>query len=360
MINLNIERNEKGFYVLNDESLKGFERTHNVNQYSGEIDDSFWLTQGDTKILVKTSENPSYMMSLYSELLFAQFAEKNNIPCAEIDVGIYEGKPVLISKSVASKDSELISYTKLEELLGSEIKNNTVANIKDTICSNVDKLNESYEDKIKVSSNIYNNLLVIATLDFLVSQGDRHPGNILFEVSNVDGIKELNVASMFDNEASFGFMEVRAFYDEHPEYFDKIFSGENTDIEQFRTFFDKYVKENFLDVRPMLGVVAATDYDCHENLQDKMPEYGDGRYASFVNKIVCADIVMEMMKKPKFSSFCAGLEFDAATLAQEIEMETEGFKIPPQFVDLAQNMFNQKFKQLEEAMKKYSGKEMGE
>jgi len=360
MINLELERNEEGYYILDDESLKAFEKTHNVNQYSGDIDDNFWITKGDTKVLVKTSDDDSIMFSIYAEMLFSQFAEMNGIPCAEIDVALYNGRPVLLSKNVQSEDSELITYSGLERLTGQNFNSHTAKEIAQSTKEHLDLLRENFGANVILTKNFYNNMLAMLTVDYLTCQGDRHPGNVLFEISSGDPTKELNVCPMFDNEAVFGMMEVKAFYQDYKEYFDSIFSGKNKDVDGFMKFFKEKIQESFIDVRPQMGIDTSVLYCDHEKLQDVMPEYGDGQFAKYANKIVCNDLVMIAKKSEKFSEFCANLSFNASDFAEIIKMETQGFEIPPQFVMLAQVLYNEKRNELQKTMKKVTGKELGE
>ena len=332
MINIDLQRNEYGFYILDKKALAHLNGARIIDPETGKPTDNLKLEHEGSEIFAKVYNSNGGMMSLYGEILFAQFCEMNNLPCAEIDVAIYDGKPVVLSKSVEPENGYLLSYYELEDIMGVQMPKNTVYEVASTVKSKLDKLSERYGKRVVMHHNFYNNLKALCTIDFKTAQADRWQNNLNFEIVYNGAFMEINVAPMFDNEAVFGFVEVKAFYQEHKEYFDSIFSGENTDVQEFIAFFNLYIAESLKEIRPQFGMVQTVNFDSCKSMPKDMKWVGDGKFASFANKQVCSDIVLAMGASDKYKDFCDGLQFDAESFSDCIKMETEGFKIPPQFL----------------------------
>lgn len=359
MIDLEFERNNDGAYILDPEIIeRDYQVSYNVNEITGVVlDCSYWLDNGEQKVLAKTlPSNPKpYLMSIFGELLFSKFAQKNNIPCADVDMGIHNGMYYTLSKSVIDKDEQKISVRDLRRYCNNE-DDHRLATVKE-VCSLLGVFSEKYD--VSMVPKIDFKLKVYGIVDYLVAQRDRNITNLIFGLKETEKGKVINLKPLIDNEGCFGFIYLyQKYMDTKIPQASFLYKSRKN-----RRKVNKFVKQASLEGKkyelPVFGIKTVSRFDWDElGLKEFFAEiFNKSETKKFKDK-VCLEIASEIRKDVKLKGLFKNLTFDANECGDEIFKET-GIKIPKEYLMLAQEVFDTRKNDIYFALDKLEQSEMG-
>lgn len=357
MIKLDFKRDIDGFYIINKNNGANFSITEVINPFDGSPEEcNVWLTQGKNRVVVKTNSDEGYIMSLYAEMLFSKFAEKNNISSAKTDVAIYNGRVSVLSKDVNdSEQSELINCAQLMKMARIKYCNYTVKDFMEMLNTVKDFMNREQYDAVRVGEDFEKDLIRAVVVDFLTWQEDRHWGNLAVKVVCDKKGYRIDLAPLFDNEGVFNLMTFRSKFTEHADYLKKVIECERYSVLEFPYFVLAYVEDEVLDNIPVLGLnrCMTANFNTSEQRKEAFRKYNSSNGIEYLTQVFLEDLV-EIVKEGKESlkREIIKLNFDAELYVKEIEEET-GFKIPLVFAKFAEIKFYERKKLLLDKFRAY-------
>lgn len=359
MIELEFERNSEGAYILDPEIIqRSFKVTYNKNEVTGvQLNNNFWLDNGNVQVLAKTIPEwkGSYLMSVFGELLFSKFAEKNQIPCAEIDMGYYDGCYYTLSKNVLSPEEQKLSFRDLRKLCSKE------DDYKFATIREAESLLVEYSHKfgVKIASKCFFKLKVMALIDFLVSQRDRNITNILFAVQDTPQGKVIDVKSFVDNENSFAFLFLLHRYNDFNMPQNSFLYKTTKKRRKINKLVGKAKVVGKDLALPVFGVKSTPRFDWETlNFREFFGEIFRNAETKKYKAKASMELAEEMKKDHRLYSLFKNTEFDADSCGREIFEET-GICIPKQYLNLAQEIVNSRKKDLCFSLDKLLQSEMG-
>lgn len=360
MIELGFERRDDGAYFLDPKIIEdNYTVTFNSNEVTGEhLDNNFWLDNGKVMVLAKTipSWSKTYMMSIFGELLFSKFALKNQIPCAEIDVGYYDGLYYTLSKSVMGQGEEKLSLRDLRRLCKKEDDYRLA-----TISETVSLLREYCAlTGARIAPNCFFKLKVVALGDYLVAQRDRNITNMIFAVKDTPFGKEIDVKPVIDNENSFSFVYLLHRYNEK----DLPQASFLYKSEKGRRRINKLVSKAKIVGKdfslPIFGVKSNPMFDWEAlGIKDFFGELFKGTETKKYKDKICYELAEDIRKDKRLFNLFKNITFDAKQCGEEITNET-GVVIPKAYLSLAQEVVDSRINDLWVALDKQIQSEMGE
>lgn len=361
MININCKRDKDGFYLLNE--IDKSEHVISTGSFSESKQSvNFWIQRDyGAPFLVKYREFPSYIFALYSELIYSEICKRNNIPCANIDVGKYGGNYCVISEDVSVGADERFDAYGLAYLSGlekdslyagngKEFRKNFYAN---RLYDYADKIQKTFKH-IHVDENFKNDLYKIALMDLLTIQRDRNPTNIMFLLGKKDERwnQTLKVAPIFDNEFSFEFMRLSAFYLRYN--IDPVEYAERTKgLISLNSMFNNECLSVSRYVTPIFGTKSKVESFrfplCMDCEKDTFQE--ERKKATAILKREYDNFAKIALENKEINSLINNFDFDVFSIAEEIK-EKSGFEIPEEYLDISESIIARNLKRLKNRIAK--------
>lgn len=342
MININCKRDKDGLYELDD-----LDKTDHVIK-TGRVSESkqganFWLQRNyGASFLVKYREYPSYIFALYAELLYSGICKRNNVRCANIDVGKYKGNYCVLSEDVTiGADEKFDSYGlayisgKSQDDVYGEDKNifrkDFFAN---QLYSFAEKIQNDFKH-VEIDENFLNDLYKLAVLDLMMCQRDRNPTNIMFTLGKKDenGKRTLKVAPIFDNEFCFGFMRLSAFYNHY--HLDPIAYAKETEggFSLSNLFLDASYDATCFET-PIFGTkneIERFRFPLCLDVEDSKFK-NDRKKATEILKKEYDNIANIAVNNKEIGSFIENFDEDVFEVANQIK-KSSGFEIPEAYLE---------------------------
>lgn len=182
-------------------------------------------------------------------------------------------------------------------------------------------------------------------MDYLAVHGDRSEFNILFEIEQ--NKKEFRVCPVYDNEYAFGVLDLSTIIDGYAfEEFRNLKTKDiyDLDIDEL----SRYKNGDFRTIVPMVYLPVQFD---------PISEEGVGRITKcYPHKKIRNEYVDYLLKDKAMKEFFLGIKFNAEKCAEQIKNGT-GFVIPKIVLQIAQELFNDRYMQIESELyvKMFSG-----
>ncbi len=335
MLDLPINRlNGSYFITKQDEKLLNVESFYSASRN--------WVSKFESdgqEYFIKRNirENTYFNIFQCAELMYQDFAKENGLPCADVDIGYIGGLKAIISKSVLSSDCERLScnlfISEMEDLLGGNTQTYSVENLT--------RLAKIYCEMngLTLENGFEQKLFLISLFDYLAVHSDRSEFNLLFEIDN--NKKVFKVCPVFDNEFTFGIMNLSVYFEqilnsqEHELY--RLVSNNQLDditLEQIEEHYDG-------DIRTITpAVYLPVDFDAEKYIPNF---FGESNYPIDRITNTFADY---LCKNDKLLKIFQNIKFNAKKSAERIKEKT-GFVIPEFFIQMAQELFNDRYTKLE-------------
>ena len=334
MIELGLERNRQGKYILDSCEDQGFSQSF----CSKGVSLSFWIASKDGKrYIIKSDGSGSkyYKFSIYGELLFSYIAKMNNIPSANIDIGSLNNIDYIISEDVCEQDAEVLS---LENLFKS-----------------VDRFNYSVEG-VSIAANLFSKrfgieleddlkfkLYKYALIDFLCWQNDRHDDNLIFQIVEKDGKKYLKLGGLFDNESVFMFDVIRKYlttsqhfrreYQVNSQLEDLILLQIEDKLSSNWPAFGTNFDVRMMEMRDNDILTKKRDIDLGKKIRERMAK-------SFAK---------EMQRNPKLKQFYENLDLDLFKASDQIVNDINCY-IPREYLEYAEELICERKNMIDECL----------
>ena len=359
MIELNLRRNSEGAYILDSDIIsQKYQVLHNINEVSGvELKNNYWLVNDKEKILVKTLDfyPDSYVMYTFAELLFSKFAEKNGVPCCQIDLGYNNGLYYTLSKNVVGNAERKLSLRELRKMCGKEddYKYATLKEIDELFSIAVNKFG------LKIAPGCKYKLKILEIMDFLTVQRDRNITNILFSIKEREDGCVLDVKPFIDNEDCFLFPLLSARYDMGKIPQTSFLVKTKKPVKKVRKLISYAKKEGQLFALPIFGVCSCPKFDYDDlGIKDFFKEIFCRTESKKYKQKVREEVADEIIKDSRLFTFFKSVSFDAEEYGKEIYNET-GIKIPDIYLNLAQEIVDYRRNELALVIDEKTQSEMG-
>ena len=359
MIEVRCDRNKSGLYVF--DKIDRSKHRVVMNSFSEKKNsENFWCyPEYGIPFLVKYRKYPAYIFALYSELLFSGACKQNGIECANIDVGTFKGYPCVLSQDVSFGADEKINAYGLATLAGIEAEElyyNKEKTYREGFFAdrlfNYANLAKDRFSELEIDKNFLLDLYKMAFIDLMFAQEDRNPTNIMFLLKKNGEKRTLSVAPLFDNEYSFEFMRLCAFYlhnglDPVEVMNDPVqnlgigamFSADCGEVAKYATpiFGTKFMVKRF---RFPLGLSIS---------ENKAEPYR--RCAGRILKREYENMVSIILSNPEMKKFVDNFKVDMFKVAEDVKAK-QNFNIPEDCTVLAQEIFEYNYKRLQRQFKK--------
>lgn len=173
-------------------------RNFDTNALGG-IHEKYWIESGDKKFLFKFNGTEKDY-SDFGEVLTSYICSILNINCVKsmFSYDLFSDKEkrgVIVLDYRDKNTEEVISLKALcEKYMGGY-------GSVDISVKKAEQLVKFYADdaNLEIDKNLFSELKIMALIDYLLLQEDRHKNNIEFLIENIDGRKIIKIAPMFDN-----------------------------------------------------------------------------------------------------------------------------------------------------------------
>lgn len=359
MINIDCERDEQGFYIL--DSID--KNTHTICQNASQPlknSENFWFHRNNgSSFLVKYRKYPAYIFALYAELLCEGVFKQNGVRCANVDVGKYNGQYCVLSESVISEYDESFNAHKLASLSGFD-PISLLASDEDWSTQDyfyADKLYEFANDikmafpEIVIDEDFLLDLYKLSFIDLMCNQKDRNPTNILFGLKDFGETTTLSVAPVIDNEYSFEFLRLLTLYNHY-----KIDPNlRNLKNENHKRVFDAMNQEFMRASKystPIFGTKDVVDLfriPASLNCEDEKYKLHTALASSIIEDEY-TNMAIAICKNPKLREFYEGFSVDMFAIGENIKNQS-GFEIPTEYLEMTQKICEANYKRMKSFVK---------
>ncbi len=367
MISVRCERNNRGFYDF-DKIDKSNHRIVMNALSERKNSENFWCYPSyDIPFLVKYRKYPSYVFALYSELLYEGACKQNGVKCANIDVATYRGQSCVLSEDVAYHADErfnayglaMLAGIDREELYYNEDKTFRKGFYADRMYQYALLAKKQFKE-LEVDKNFLLDLYKMAFIDLMFAQEDRNPTNIMFLINKNGDKRTLSVAPLFDNEYSFGFMRLSAFYlYNHLDPFEVM----NDPVQNFGigAVFNADCEEVARYATPIFGIHQKVD-KCRFPLELSVSDKESLPFKKSANKVLKQEyesMAKIVLSNPEMKKFVDDFKVDMFAVADNVKAR-QHFEIPEDYAVLAQEIFEFNYKRLQKQISKMQNLESEE
>lgn len=359
MININCERDKNGFFDIGKLDMTN----HSIS--FGRVSETkasanFWVhREGAPSFLVKHRDFPVTIFALYAELIYAEICKKNNVKCANVDAGKFDGHICVLSEDVSVNADERfdcyglaclsgISHEEVFADSGKDFRKNFYA---DKLYYFATKIERESRGGLMVDKDFLIDLYKLGVMDLLLCQEDRNPTNIMFLIDRDEkGKRVLRVAPTFDNEFSLGLLRLGALYQhfqvnpfekkrENDFMIESVLSDECREV-------TKYVTPIFGTRERVERFSFPISSDCEnlrfENERKKTKEILN---SEFKNMAIVA------LSNPEIYSFIKNFDANIFEIGETLKKQT-GIKIPEIYLDSCEDVVRRNLERLKARIEK--------
>lgn len=164
-----------------------------------------WQIINGKRILLKGGSNP-FRQEPYNEVVACKIAKTLGIDCIDYSIVNIDGYPYSECEDFVDKNTDLITAHQISKILKKENHDSAYSHF----------LRCCFHYRIK---DIVEHLSKMIVFDFIIANEDRHFNNFGF-VRDINNLKDIKFAPLFDNGSSFGFDKI----DEDIDAFNNIIS----------------------------------------------------------------------------------------------------------------------------------------